>query len=367
MKPVGVLTFIQTMNYGAELQGFALKRTIEHLGYSSEMVSYVNGAVANREAVRLPGVADLAHPRRLVKMLINYQSNKKRFEGCRSFSNTHNAFGVVIDSLKGIYDIYDAVVVGSDQVWNPKLTDGDATYFLPQVGAKSLKKIAYAASCGEAFDVLEHEGSYREMIEGFDAVGIRESYAADKLRKMLDCEIESVLDPTLLVDSAEWSTIEKSPDAPDDFERFVFVYLVAEHEKALEYACRVAAERNLKVLAIDSMGLPKKGVTYVNDASPEIFLWYVHHADCVVTSSFHGTCFSVLYGKEFWYSLPEGSDRSKSRIVDLLDRLGARGGEVHLDGSAIAPISVDSSSLQMQREASLHFLENALAALKEEK
>ena len=205
------------------------------------------------------------------------------------------------------------------------------------------------------------------MIEGFDAVGIRESYAADKLRKMLDCEIESVLDPTLLVDSAEWSTIEKSPDAPDDFERFVFVYLVAEHEKALEYACRVAAERNLKVLAIDSMGLPKKGVTYVNDASPENFLWYVHHADCVVTSSFHGTCFSVLYGKEFWYSLPEGSDRSKSRIVDLLDRLGARGGEVHLDGSAIAPISVDSSSLQMQREASLHFLENALAALKEEK
>ena len=114
MKPVGVLTFIQTMNYGAELQGFALKRTIEHLGYPSEMVSYVNGAVANREAVRLPGVADLAHPRRLVKMLINYQSNKKRFEGCRSFSNTHNAFGVVIDSLKGIYDIYDAVVVGSD-------------------------------------------------------------------------------------------------------------------------------------------------------------------------------------------------------------------------------------------------------------
>lgn len=366
MKPVGVLTFIQTMNYGAELQGFALKKTIENLGYPSEMVAYVNGAVANREAVRMPGIRDLAHPRRLIKMLVNYQSNKKRFEGCRTFASTRNVFGRVVNRLEDMYDNYDAVVVGSDQVWNPKLTDGDTTYFLPQVVGKSLKKIAYAASCGEAFDVLEREGSYREMIEGFDAIGIREKYAADRLRGMLNCEIESVLDPTLLVGFDEWSAVEKAPDNSMGFEHFVFVYLVAEHEKALEYACRVAKERNLRVLAIDSMGLPKKGVTYVNDASPENFLWYVHHADCVVTSSFHGTCFSVLYGKEFWYSLPDGSDRAKSRIVDLLDRLGVQGGEIVLDDNRVASISVEPTVLQEQRKASLEFLKDALASLKEE-
>lgn len=365
MKPVGVLTFTRTMNYGAELQGLALKMTIERLGYVSEMVNYVNAAVADREEVRYPGLRDIAHPRRALKMLCNHGPNKERFAGCWEFSHTYNVFGPEACTLEDVYRRYGAVVVGSDQVWNPKLTGGDLTFFLPEGQGPSPRKIAYAASFGDAFDMFECGGKYRDAMEGFDAIGIREAYAAEKLDAVLDREVISVLDPTLLVDCGVWEGMESAPGQVGADERFVFVYCVAEHEKALEFACRVAADRGIKVLAIDSMGLPKKGVTYVNATSPEQFLWYIHHAAYVVTSSFHGVCFSLLYGKDFWYSLPEGANRDASRIVDLLARLDMHGGEVVLDGVNPFSISVDKEALQSQREVSLVFLRDALAGLGE--
>lgn len=366
MSPVGVLTFTQTMNYGAELQALALKMTIDRLGYESEMVNYANMAVSDREKVRYPGLCDLAHPRRVIKMLCNYGANKQRFAGCRAFSSKYNVFGDEVQSVDEIYAHYAAVVVGSDQVWNPTLTDGDMTFFLPDSHGHAPRRIAYAASFGDAFDAIECEGEYRDSVKGFDAIGIREAYAAEKLESVLKRDVAAVLDPTLLIERASWEGMERAPSRKIGDEGFVFVYCIAEHVKALEFACRIAADRGLSVLAIDSMGLPRKGVTYVNSASPEHFLWYIHHAKCVVTSSFHGVCFSVLYGKDFWYSLPDRANRSSSRIVDLLYRLEIEGGEVLLEGECPSPISVDEAILESRRGESLAFLANALAGLEEE-
>lgn len=372
-RPVGVLTFVHTMNYGAELQALALRKSIEELGCSAQMIDYECPAVAEREhnQARLPNLSDVAHPRRGLKLAINYHANKDRSRGCKAFSSAYNVFGPRMYSEADISNAYDTVVVGSDQVWSPAITGFDKTFYLCGAGSDRICKIAYAASFGDSFTPKEDSSWYADAIRGFDAVSVRESSGARLVRELAGVDATVVLDPTLLLEAKVWRAWSEPLPEGAEAEKsggFVFVYLVAEHERALSFACKIAAEHGLRVLAVDAYGLPQRGVTFVNGASPAQFLWLLDHAACVVTSSFHGVCFSVNFEKEFYFSIRDDADRSRSRLLDLGARLGFAKNEVGNVGGEKAPDrAAVSAQLNGERARSREFLRSALVRTRSER
>lgn len=357
---VGILTFQRTLNYGATLQNYALWKTLKENGFRPVVVDYRQRAIEKNEGLVLHlGPSSLCRRMRLLPKMRSFTRFRKRMILTSSCDNR-----TIDDAVKD----FACVIVGSDQVWNAKLTSSDPTYFLNFIDDPKRCK-TYAASMGYG-ELPESAFDLRPLISHFSSILVREKSAADTIAR--ECPeapaAHVVLDPTLLVERDVWKEIEQTPSYALN-KPYVLVYDVSESHSAFEAADRLAEGTDAQVIRIQSYDLkPKPGVKSVLNVSPEEYLGLFAHARSTVVSSFHGLCFSIINHLDFYFSGQTTGKNTNSRATDLMEALGISGRTVQdLINGTVGPIDWDNveERLRTLRAESLQLLVDSLSELED--
>lgn len=319
MKRVGIVSlYYRNVNYGGLLQSYALQQVIESLGYDAKQISYdlSSGNHPSREVIN--ELRRIYHKVRRWKWEFGYfkQSLKiRKFE--RMIPHTKR---ITRATIYRVNDLFDLFVCGSDQIWNP--VGWQPTFFLDFVQDRK-RKIAYAASI--ARDSLStNELKYiKSQIEDFSAVSVREEISVSYLKDYCP-NVERMPDPTLLLTQKEWDliTAERSIDEP-----YVFAYFLGDNPDNLEKAKRFAKDRGLKIVFIPYLNVANRfweaqnkeclrECVGVND-----FLSLIKNSEFVLTDSYHGAVFSIVFEKPFFVLMRFGKKDAfsmNSRIDTLL-------------------------------------------------
>ena len=212
----------------------------------------------------------------------------------------------------------DVFITGSDQVWNYLIIKKDATYFLDFVDAGK-KKCSYAASIGVKEIPEEYAGLYTENIPKIDKISVRETAGVTTLSDLgIKKDIEIMPDPTLLLSKEQWESISILPER----KKYILVYKITKADKLLSFAKSLAKKTGLKIIYIPNdlkagaVGSLKLGV------GPAEWMGYIRSAEYVVTNSFHGTVFSIIFGVKFFSEVSEKVNPSTSRLLTLLSQFG---------------------------------------------
>lgn len=356
---VGILTFHCANNYGAVLQCYALQIFLQSLGHEAYVIDYRPDYVVRRYKVFSRRNWIVRDFKKTIKKLLSEPFlcivRYKRNKGLESFiKNRYNLYPYSADK-----SVFDAIVLGSDQIWNPNLTGKsfDEVFFGKDFHCK---KISYAASNRTESLSPAEEAFYIEHLAELDSIGVREKTLQALLQPLTTKKVYLNVDPTLLSDKS-W-TNKLNLTKPLDNE-YVMLYEVTRHQKnrclAMEYANR---NKYSFVELTGALALSVRHTKHLNQtASPEKFLSYLKYAKCVFTTSFHGTALSILFEKEFFYIRQYTS--SDLRIESLLGILGLK--ERILDRGETpqaAPIDYSNihNNLEAFRKESVQYLKEVL-------
>lgn len=383
-KKIGILTFHYAHNYGAVLQAYALKTKLKRMGYEAEVLNYQNKYIARlyRTGTHIDyWKRDILPNRwgRLVKLAREQRYGKKewirQWQAFEQFIHTKlmdDSGAKVADSTAlSLVQVAecdcDTYILGSDQIWARELTHGlDPVYFGQFAPQK--RKISYAASVPNG-DIPEGEKPlFKEYLSKLSHVSVREESLAEELRGLLHTEVSTVVDPTLLLEREDYEDLLYGQ--PLETEPYLFAYYVVENPILTRLARIAAKKMGCKLVELHYQRTKERDaelertreqldVEYVYDAGPQEFLTYIRDAQMVMTNSFHGTVFSILFGKKF-YSVYE----KNGRIENLLDflKLGERHITAEEDFHPGQEIDYANSGklLQEYRRKSEEFLEMAL-------
>lgn len=321
MKKIGILTFHNAVNYGACLQAYALKEVLKDKKVDVDIINY------NCEAIydfyyKVFTKDDSIKTK--IKKVLTYGVQAKRNKVFKDFLNTK-----LIDSTKQkMYNknnikesvlIYDKFIVGSDQVWSPFCTGNDMTYFLDFV-EQSSKKFSYAACLGIAKDDFFKQTEVKKLLEDFNMISVREASAKQRLEKILNQKkIETIIDPTFLLTQEKWNEI-----LPVFYnkEKYILVYSLSMPKEVINFANELSRKTGYKLIyiSLDNLFYIKK-IKNTKNCSPIEFVNYVKNAEYVITNSFHGTAFSIIYNKEFFTIKNSNPNHDNSRLYNLLENL----------------------------------------------
>lgn len=322
---IGILTFHCAHNYGAVLQCYALQQAIKYLGHDVEVIDYrPNFLVKPYNIIYLKRLRAKSPLHTIKKCLDELLVLKKRIIRHNAFDSFINSKLILSERIKKFDKIpskYDVYVMGSDQIWNPKITHGyDNAYFGNFNFTKGKRRyISYAASMESSATDKRAEEELARLLKNLDAISVRESQLADFLTRDLvsHVKVETVLDPTLIVDRQIWDKIAKSTLSD---RRYVLIYQIRQDINTRRIATELARQLNATVVEITANFRAKGGTDILQCVSPEEFVGLIRDSTCVVTTSFHATSFSIIYNKPFYtLQLSDGNDsRAQSLLQSLL-------------------------------------------------
>lgn len=322
---IGILTFHRAINYGAFLQAFALKTYLNSLGNEVEIVDY--WPEGHADGYRLfphswKKRSLFGKVKFFISFILRYSRAKKRIEGMRCLVETYLGLPTVpcyqtVESLKNLS--YDCIVYGSDQIWWKSTIPGysgfDPVYwgeYLPD----SIKKVAYAPSMGIIDLTLQDKEQIRKWLCNFNALSVRETGLYEAIHGLTDKEMPIVLDPVFLISKTEWENFCRPVNRP----KYILYYNLIPSEEADKLVKKLRKQRHCDVLEITGYVNPLKiGKQYLQTVDAFEFISLIRNADFVVTSSFHGTAFSIIFEKQFFAI---GLGRRSGRIESLLQITG---------------------------------------------
>lgn len=361
---IGILTFQTTNNYGAILQSYALQKVLKDHGHQPEIIDYRCAYIAKPyrlENLKKKGLAGYLFS--LIGYLCYLPRTKRSNQFRRHMQYSKPYFIETMQEADGIYDMY---IVGSDQVWNHKLTNEDMHYLLDFV-KDDRKKFSYAASIGVSEITGELADRYRELLRKFNMISVRERQGGEIVQDLTGREAQVVLDPTLLLPAKEWMKVAKIPQIQEDY---ILVYQLGISKKLVSFAEKLSKETGLRVIYIP---FPLGGAmkcTCQWHIGPAEWLGLFYKAAYIVTDSFHGTAFSILFNKPFYTEAAGQHKGVGSRLFHLLsmfqltDRLLDR--DTVLDVKKTVNFDLANRLLEEERKKSISFLEAALQAAQEE-
>lgn len=367
-------------NYGTSLQGYAMLKKIQQLGYEVEVIHYVKQLSTIQKIKFVANAIRAGEWKSIVARLTAKRTLKKYPQyaaGIAKRTKAVNAYKakkllplfhtyVGYDALhKGSLN-YDAVVVGSDQVWTPMSLPNK--FFNLLFVDDSVHKIAYASS----FGVSEIPSFQRKetglYLERFYRIGVREERGKEIVEELSHQKATVVADPTLLLTREEWEA-EISDARPNESEPYIFCYFLGTNQEARKAANQLRKQTGYKIITIRHMDeyVPEDeqfGDEAPYNVDPNDFVKYISKAAYVCTDSFHCTVFSILFHRQFmtFYRFAATNKTGRnSRIDSLFNILGLQDrlyiGNISIIGNPIAYDKVDKR-LKGLRENSLEFLKN---------
>ena len=213
----------------------------------------------------------------------------------------------------------DCIIYGSDQIWwnssIPNYNGFDDVYF-GGVVSPIIKRIAYAPSMGVMNVDKSNQQYLSRALKRFNSLSVREKELRDVLQPLIERPIEIVLDPVFLLDPKEWATFCTPLKTT---QKYVLFYNVIPSKVARKVAEKLAEEKHCQLIELTGrVETLKYGKTYVQTANAFEFLSYIKNAESVVSTSFHGVAFSILFEKDF-YAL--GMKNNSGRVASLLEQL----------------------------------------------
>lgn len=331
-QKIAILTQPLHVNFGGTLQAFALQKVLKHMGYDVETINYRSKEVSDFRKL-------LSAFKQILKCQNIFQFNSRQLKEIQAqhkkFISSYIDLSVEInnvDKLRAYFfnKKFDAVVVGSDQVWRGDYSPRIESYFLDFLYEdKSIKKISYAASFGS------NEWNFSqtltkiltEYINDFDSVSVREESAVNLCKENLTVLADHVLDPTLLLNREDYINLFNDEKTENTGE--IFSYILDEDENKNKLIQRVSNYMGGKKI-FTKQPLKKNKIFITNISKyqyPSIESWLksFYDADFIVTDSFHGTVFSIIFNKPFISikNTERGNSRFESllKIFELEDRL----------------------------------------------
>ena len=371
----GLVTFYHIHHYGAALQAAATQRAVESLGHECEIIDYyVNQSNALfRRPTGLASAAADAHT------ALHYRALQTR---CRRFEQfARDRLRITSRRYQRLAELrqaelpYDAILSGSDQIWNPRIfPDGrfDPVFF----GAFSpRRRIAYAPSFGVPRIPEGMEEELRGYLEAFSHLSVRERQGQAIIAELTGRKVPVVLDPTLLLTAEQWhgaasghlSSGRGALGLPPASKGYSLCYCIS-RPGALDPYLREFARRSAMPV-VQLCGIRQKvhpRARCILDAGPAEFLELFERAGFVFTNSFHGTVFAVQFHVPFFTAVSpaELSDPESSRTFSLLNRLGLSNRIVGQGTTAGLEDPIDWAEVDRRlaeaRTASLSYLRAAL-------
>lgn len=354
MKKVSLVTYHCSPNVGAVMQTYALCRFLKEHGYQVEIVD-----IRNFE----PNLRTISEgsplPVRLVKSILYPWRMKRIFNDFYPSLTSHY---MSVEELRTHPPISDYFLVGSDQVWNHNIGRDKALAYFLDFGSPGVKRISYASSFG-----LDHweEGLYantervQHCFDRFNAISVRELEGARILKETFGKEATIVLDPTFLHDS--YPEISGKVVQREE----IVCYKLNKTQDFWDYMPTIVKKTGLPALLLNH-NYPHKGFKY--HFNPTINQWVrrIAGAAFVLTDSFHGVAFSIIYRKPFAAILNHnGKDSRLISLIKLLhleDRLFNSVEEVANTNVCLSPVDYSKVSPYLfdLRKKSESFLLNAL-------
>lgn len=318
---IGILTFHCAHNYGAVLQCYALQETLKSMGHDVHIINYRPNYLESRHpSIGYRSILSV----NFIKNIQHYKMAQESFRLFQSFERCHfmlTDICVTKDELIDLIQDFDYIVIGSDQVWNKKYNGNDSIWLGAGFNRKgdTPKLISYAASSGNVDFDTDDENLLIDNLSHFKAISVREKSLKDKLCSLLpNIKVVQTLDPSLMADKNIWAKWFR----PILNDKYILVYQARPDNNVYRIAEEFALQLKAKVLTVDFY---KNRYAFECEqivVSPLDFLSIVRNAQCVVTTSFHGTAFSIITNTPFYtIKLNDGADE---RSMSLLEMLGLK-------------------------------------------
>lgn len=361
---IGILTFHCAHNYGAVLQCYALQETLKQMGHEVEVIDYRPQYLLSPYTIlnkdRIISKNPLKFLKRIICEFLLLAVRLKRYKVFENFIQNN----LILSSRVTKYNIpsyYDVYIMGSDQIWNPRITNGfDPVYFgLFSFQKGNRKYIAYAASMETKILDDQTKNTYKNILNNFNYISVRETQLASLLQPLTNLKINVVVDPTLLTNTITWDKFVQKPNLN---KKYVLVYQVRMSNATLRIANKIAKQINADVIEITANINIKFKRNILQCESPENFVNLIKYASYIITTSFHGTVFSIIFNKPFYcIKLDDGED---TRSMCLLNSVGLNNRMINKDDNPILSeidYEVVNNKISNLRNESINFLISSIS------
>lgn len=382
---IGIITFHSAHNYGAVLQAWSLQEYLKQQGHEVEIVNLRLNVIdklyrltykTNKKICGIEAVNKFAN-------YVYYQVRKEsyrftdaaKYEKYYKFERFINHKLPVTKEVNNLEELqklnlrYDALIAGSDQIWNAAMMKGiNPAYFL-QFGNADALRISYAASIGTEEIPPQYRLLFQRYLREFDYISVREKKARDQVMQLTDQPVDLVADPTFLLKREDFDKIRKKPKTSG---KYIYVHNV--HLQRVDESLNSVAEEMSKRLGLPIIHNWSQKV-YSNEAGHftggiEEFVGMVSEAEYVITNSFHCTVFAIIYNRNF-ITVPhfKNPDRMRNLLDDLgiLEHLIDSGSKIPKD---LSKLVIDYEEVERRRSVmgdhAKAFLKTSLAGEKHE-
>lgn len=361
---VYTITLHSAVNYGAVLQSYALQKYLDKQGYESKIIDFCTPKMVYSKLFKI----NYRNPKSYVVFLLDVlclPAKNRKWKKFRQFVEKRLQLTGrydSIDSLRKHPPECDAIVTGSDQVFNPERSKDEVEAFYLDF-THDIRKISYAASFGSSVIAEKKEEIIRKYLQDFFAISIREMYGVEKVNHILnqECAVQ-VCDPVFLLDKGDWRSLETPrKDLPKEY---VLLFNLRNRKSSDIILKDIQEKTGYPVVVItDSPIKNVKSRFYIHDAGPEEFLWIIDHAQFIVSDSFHGAAFSIIFEKKFIFS--DDCMKSNERGIALLEQLHLEQCSylAYLEKMGLSEIDYQSvrELLEIERKNAYTFLNKALS------
>lgn len=379
---IGIVTFHSAHNYGAVLQAWSLQEYLKGQGHQPEIVNLRLPVIdklyrivnkTNKKvckSLRVNRLVNEAYYR--VRCVYRYlKPDTGKVEKYRKFEDFINNVLPVTKEFNRYEDLckanlhYDALIAGSDQIWNAVMMKNiNPAYFL-QFANQDAIRISYAASIGTDEIPAEYKMMFRRCLRDFDYISVREKRAQEEVQALTSLPVDLVADPTFLLEREDFDALRKEPEAAG---KYIYVHNVhlSRVDEALNGVVEEMSRRlNLPVIHNWSKKVFSNEAGHFTGGVGE-FLGLVASAEYVVTNSFHCTVFAIIYQRNF-ITVPHY--KHPDRMRNLLESLGVSEhliGDRKLVPKDLGRLSIDYEKVEEKKAAmgahAREFLDKSLTA-----
>ena len=322
MKRIGIATFFDD-NFGTCLQAYALQQTIKKLGYEPEIIRYYRGEHNVQTESRWNKIFRYS-PKTVYKYFTQramIERKRAAFKMFRAqymrFSNGAYYRDSQLDALKNKYDAY---VCGSDMIWSEDFQDDWAFLYLSF--ADKNKSVAYAPSFGKNHLSDSNIERCRPYINGIGSLSCREQAGVDLIKRNFNLDATHVVDPTLLIDSEKWSTaIGTEKRLVEKKYNLAYCFLGTKNGREKIFK-QIKTQNNRELIFLSGADGDYKKYMYQGSTGPFEFVQMYRDAEFVLTDTFHGMLFAIIFRKPFVVLAKEPFGVSADRLKYTLASLG---------------------------------------------
>jgi hypothetical protein len=357
---IKTITYHAVHNYGAVLQSYALQKTILSLGASNEIINFNKDANSIFYNIEFKfNKANLARIWHNFVRLIYYPKLKRQYSLFEEFINNEL---LLTDEYRNYSELIsnppqaDCYLVGSDQVWNTY--NGCISAFFLEFGSKNTKRVSYAASMG-VYDLSEEsENKFINYLNAFDNISVREEEAKKFIEEKINKKCSVNIDPVFLLDKDCWSELASQEVIK---EKYILCYPLAYNELMNDSLQKLKRLTGYKIVVISAnVANHIKGDIYIRDAGPKQFLALFKEAEYILTTSFHGTAFSIIFEKNFFVF---SGSLTHTRITNLIKKFNLSN-RIAFDIDNITLGNIDyvevNARKEIERQSSIEYLKTIM-------